>query len=210
MTGIVINRPQQLKVIVCWISFFSAEVFASLEQPSGSGTKASEIGVLSYGVSMTDLEEVFLKLEGDEEDDEASDHQSGKGVDNGAYSVNRTDGTHINGATHTSQQTGGINLSELGKATVRGSHLLKNRIYTLVKLRILLTYRIKKRIYLQVILPIIFTCIGAGVLTVQPGYDRVNPIELDISSLKHDYLAPGDNPPLDYVGGKAEKMLTKS
>ena len=153
---------------------------------------------------MTDLEEVFLKLEGDEEDeDEASDQQQGNVVDNRAYNVNMTDDPHRNGASHTSQRAGELNLSELGKATVRGSQLLKNRIVTLLKLRILLTYRIKMRIFLQVILPIVFTCIGAGVLTTQSGYAKIEPIELDISNLKQDYL-PGNNPALDYIGGKEE------
>ena len=185
---------------------FSTDLFASLEQTSGSGTKASEIGVLSYGVSMTDLEEVFLKLE-DEEEDEDSEQPTGKGTDNDGDFVNLTNSMHVNGATVTSQGTDGVNLSELGKATVGGSQLVKNRILTLLKLRIRLIYRIKIRIVLQVIMPIIFICIGAGILTTQSDYARVEPVELDISSLKPVYLPQGSNPPLDYVGGEEAKPL---
>ena len=191
---------------------YFSELFASLEEKSGSGTKASEIGVLSYGVSMTDLEEVFLKLEGDGEDEDDASYQqpASENIMDGDQ-VTLTNNMHVDGVIQSGQHMGAIDLSELGKATVENSQLVKNRIYALVRMRIRMIYRLKLRIFLQVILPIIFTCVGAAILTTQPTYAPSAPIELDISNLKNDYLATNESNvkiKLDYVGGEEDMHST--
>ena len=52
--------------------FFSADLFQALEANSGGseGCSAPLLGVTSYGVSMTTLEEVFLQLEDTNEETE--------------------------------------------------------------------------------------------------------------------------------------------
>ena len=61
-----------------------APLFSAIEQEIK--TKTSRLGISSYGVSMTTLEEVFLHLEKDEETDNTMDNLSKKMVKNRALS----------------------------------------------------------------------------------------------------------------------------
>ena len=69
--------------------FFLSALFEALENKSGDTTIAMSMGIQSYGVSMTTLEEVFLKLGEEELDEEENkNHIEGKEGKDGAGSGN--------------------------------------------------------------------------------------------------------------------------
>ena len=191
---------------------YLSDLFASLEQSSETGTKAADMGVLEYGLSMTNLEEVFLKLENNEKDEgNVPDQQQVNENVMGSDDMNLVNNMHVDNTMQTSQLSEGSNLSHLGEYTTDKTQLRRNRIYAPIQLRMRMIYRFKIRIFLQVILPIIFTCVGAYVLTTQSKYTPSDPIELDITDLKVYYLEngrSGSNSRLDYVGGEEQRSYS--
>ncbi|KAJ1129411.1 hypothetical protein NDU88_007781 [Pleurodeles waltl] len=83
--------------------------------------------ITSYGVSMTTLEDVFLKLEGD---------QAIEQTDFGVFSQEQTDEEKDDGAPDEMEQTL-LSLSETGKATVSGLGLWRQQVLAIARIRAL-------------------------------------------------------------------------
>lgn len=120
-------------------------LFEALERTSSQGVACSEtLGIRSYGISMTTLEEVFLKL-GEESDSSQSKDGSTR---------SKAEGQAAEQQPAVPQQAEGLsNLSkpELVPASVLGRHKLR----TLMWLRFMLVKRSKRATAARVILPLV-------------------------------------------------------
>uniref|UniRef100_A0A8C3FUI0 ABC transporter domain-containing protein n=1 Tax=Chrysemys picta bellii TaxID=8478 RepID=A0A8C3FUI0_CHRPI len=88
------------------------DLFCGLDSHSGQG-------IINYGVSMTTLEDVFLKLEG-----EAATDQEGKILGQDAFSADE-------------MEQGLLSLSDTGKATVTGTALWRQQVCAMARIRFL-------------------------------------------------------------------------
>uniref|UniRef100_A0A8C8RLL9 ABC transporter domain-containing protein n=1 Tax=Pelusios castaneus TaxID=367368 RepID=A0A8C8RLL9_9SAUR len=86
----------------------------------------SDWGIINYGVSMTTLEDVFLKLEGEPENDQE---------DFGVFSQEQADEERETSADEMEQ--GLLSLSDIGKATVSGTTLWKQQVCTVARIHFL-------------------------------------------------------------------------
>lgn len=138
------------------VSQFSA-LFIDMESASGMSSKAESLGIKSYGVSMTSLEEVFMKLE--EDDVSKKLHEQTESViedENGHFPHNRVSPLTVTDTCHT-QVTIETDLLDLEKQT---ENLSKRQFKAMVKMWILLNFRNKANLVFSLVLPVIFVIIG--------------------------------------------------
>ncbi|XP_035824811.1 ATP-binding cassette sub-family A member 5 [Aplysia californica] len=112
-------------------------LFGKLDEQSES------LGIKSYGVSMTTLEEVFLKLEEDHVIDADSEEV---GRRNAGFEANNEDVTLM--------MDGDLGKNVFTKSVISGRALWKQRFQALVKIRFLLMLRNSKALFWQLIFPI--------------------------------------------------------
>ncbi|EAT44278.1 AAEL004331-PA [Aedes aegypti] len=141
-------------------------------------TKRIKLGICSYGVSMTTLEEVFLHLETqreeeqkvETEDDDEQDIQrkrhsrSRNGVSKSTKSVYEDTGNNSSSVVKLNSQNK-TNWMDLEDIVLEPSCL--NTIIALLKLRITILFRDIQRLYLLIILPLAFTALGLYLNSIQ-------------------------------------------
>ncbi|KAK6171363.1 hypothetical protein SNE40_019569 [Patella caerulea] len=133
-----------------------AAMFNSLEEKGSDGvTKAEKMGIKSYGVSMTSLEEVFLKLGNDEE----SDDTDGKSA-NGTNMINVNDVSVNMDRNSTPEDANNLFNSKNSLNLNKGGELMKQRLKAFLKIRFLLQIREKLALIFQIFLPIILVTSG--------------------------------------------------
>ncbi|XP_049766661.1 cholesterol transporter ABCA5-like isoform X1 [Schistocerca cancellata] len=168
-----------------------APLFSAIEQEIS--TRASRLGISSYGVSMTTLEEVFLHLERDEETDCTMDNLSKKMVRNRALSrslslqskstsyqsLQNEGGILTTGITDfpgkmctETQMDGNINqethlIPGLGFEPIETKPNTLQILIALLKLRILRMVRDIQKLYFMIILPLGFAALGLYLNSIQ-------------------------------------------
>ncbi|XP_033986599.1 LOW QUALITY PROTEIN: phospholipid-transporting ATPase ABCA1-like [Trematomus bernacchii] len=182
-----------------------AELFSDLDQ------KLAELGISSYGVSDTTLEEIFLKVAEDNGVDTevpsdgrfpvrrrrrahafgGSDHQSCLKplIDD---DINESDGEHE------SKETEGLTLSNgKGSYQVSGWALLRQQFVALMWKRFLYARRSRKGFFAQIVLPAVFVCIALVFSLIVPPFGVYPSLELQpwmyedqVTFISDD--APGD------------------
>ncbi|XP_050501513.1 cholesterol transporter ABCA5-like isoform X2 [Diabrotica virgifera virgifera] len=143
-----------------------ASLFAAIEHEISI---KSDLGISSYGVSMTTLEEVFLGLQKEEEYGDATVYQDLPQSSEGISNENRA-------------LTEGIRSLEAFRCTPSTSQNLR----TLIGLRLLRLRREKRKLWMVIILPIIFTGLGLylnKVIDTGKKYEppKTYPMPLDLS-----------------------------
>ncbi|XP_078510413.1 ABC-type organic anion transporter ABCA8-like [Lissotriton helveticus] len=103
--------------------------------------------ITTYGVSMTTLEDVFLKLEGD---------QAIEQTDYGVFSQEQMEEGKDDGVPHEMEQTL-LLLSETGKATVSGLALWRQQVLAIARIRLLKLKHESKALRSIVLILIIYT-----------------------------------------------------
>ncbi|XP_065066088.1 cholesterol transporter ABCA5-like [Rhopilema esculentum] len=138
------------------------DLFASLEEanPTNEPCSASNIGVTSYGVSMTTLEEVFLKLDDDE-------NQISEGVIN-PQTQESTENLVIDDglkAPRLSTNDVRVNVPEMQCITTKGLLMqMWLQLTALLEVRFWSTLRSPMKILFQVVIPPIFAIVGLVLL----------------------------------------------
>ncbi|XP_071105754.1 cholesterol transporter ABCA5-like isoform X1 [Haliotis cracherodii] len=171
------------------VSTFS-NMFSSLEQKVNGTTQAEKLGIKSYGVSMTTLEEVFLKLGEDTDENPAPGH----GIENPAYDENGLRSTQRVFSDGESQ----INLemkdhsnptqSLANKPTVE--NLASQRFWALMKIRFLIIIRNPMAVIFQIVLPIVFVVVGCVLSTLGPSAaDSSNPKPVSLFATSATYAS---------------------
>ncbi|XP_060533320.1 cholesterol transporter ABCA5-like [Cylas formicarius] len=161
-----------------------ASLFSAIEQEIKN--KLSKLGISSYGVSMTTLEEVFLHLEKDEEPDCNVENLSKKIVRNRALSrslslqskstsyqsLQNEANNLLNNQDHKaggdSTQLGGLEIISETKSPITGIGLEKieckpnipQTLFALIKLRSLRMIRDLQKLYFMIVLPVIIAALS--------------------------------------------------
>uniref|UniRef100_A0A2C9L5H4 ABC transporter domain-containing protein n=2 Tax=Biomphalaria glabrata TaxID=6526 RepID=A0A2C9L5H4_BIOGL len=144
------------------VSKFS-ELFAHLDQESNN------LGIKSYGVSMTTLEEVFLKLESEEVSEIEAENEEIM-----TFSAN-SEMASVNVSAPVQA------ITSLGKSVLTGASLSKQRFKTLLWIRYLLVRRNIQALFFQIFLPIVFVVVGLVLAKVNKTNPVQNPQSLEIS-----------------------------
>jgi len=133
------------------------DLFAALESNNDDveeACSASKIGVANYGVSMTTLEEVFLKLD----DSSNSDTNKGYEDDESEQSLVVDDGVKD---PHLTTQDVRVNMVEFGSdQKLSWKYVLWLQLTALLEVRFWTTIRNPMKIIFQVIIPPIFAIVG--------------------------------------------------
>nr|XP_022313180.1 ATP-binding cassette sub-family A member 5-like isoform X3 [Crassostrea virginica]XP_022313182.1 ATP-binding cassette sub-family A member 5-like isoform X3 [Crassostrea virginica]XP_022313183.1 ATP-binding cassette sub-family A member 5-like isoform X3 [Crassostrea virginica] len=134
-----------------------SELFSDLESSSGVSSKAESMGIKSYGVSMTTLEEVFMKLE---EDDVSKNLQEQTEPiienDSGLHPHNRVSPLTVGDTCHIQVEVE-TDLLDLEK---QEEHLSMRQFKAMVKMWIVLNLRSKANLVFSLVLPVIFVIVG--------------------------------------------------
>ncbi|KAH9494888.1 ATP-binding cassette sub- A member 5 [Bulinus truncatus] len=147
------------------VSQFST-LFSDLDEQS------KKLGIDNYGVSMTTLEEVFLKLESEEVND--NENAEANEDNNVMFAVNSE---HSNIEPPTPIQT----FSSLAQSVVKGKSLSKQRFKNLLQIRYLLVRRNLQALIFQIFLPITFVVIGLVLAKVNRAAPAEYPKPLEIN-----------------------------
>ncbi|XP_069698967.1 cholesterol transporter ABCA5-like isoform X2 [Periplaneta americana] len=168
-----------------------APLFSAIEQEIN--TRASRLGISSYGVSMTTLEEVFLHLERDEETDGTMDNLSKKMVRNRALSRSLSlqsvgaGETQIDGVIN---QTNEPPVTGLGFDPVETNPNMCQTLVALLRLRILRMFRDIQKLYFMIVLPLGFAALGLYVHSIQSTDPKMKSLVLNAETYKtHTKLA---------------------
>ncbi|XP_076072509.1 cholesterol transporter ABCA5-like isoform X3 [Mytilus galloprovincialis] len=132
-------------------------LFAALESKSTEvSTLAESMGIKSYGVSMTTLEEVFLALE---EDDQSMDIKDVLKLGGHAASAVTLDNNHD--AEPISKSTANI-LEALEKSPLvkEQDNLKTQQFWALSKVRLIRSLKDKALLFVNLILPVVFVVVG--------------------------------------------------
>lgn len=132
-----------------------AALFAALEERSdGVKSKAETLGIKSYGVSMTTLEEVFLKLE--EQEEGVDDDDDDDGVHDKGGLIKKNDSS-IPAVINMDMAQ---NDPMLNADVVSGSQLFWQRFWILCKIKALIHIRSPMATIFQVFVPVILVIVG--------------------------------------------------
>ncbi|XP_067671428.1 cholesterol transporter ABCA5-like [Haliotis asinina] len=171
------------------VSTFS-NMFSSLEQKVDGTTQAEKLGIKSYGVSMTTLEEVFLKL--GEDADETEDSVQGFGNPNyDSFNPNSNQRVYTD-----SQSQVNIEMKDHVNPTLSAANvptvekLTSQRLWALMKLRFLIITRNPLSVIFQIFLPIVFVVVGCILSTLgKSAEDGSNPKPVSLFSTSAAYTA---------------------
>ncbi|XP_064639589.1 cholesterol transporter ABCA5-like isoform X2 [Lineus longissimus] len=135
------------------------ELFAKLETDSDTGEKTSQsLGIHSYGVSMTTLEEVFLRLEGaDDDNDEDDVIAAGDSVDSGSSLQEEGTSKRSYSGPRASSDQAGLYIEEPPPCS---ENLSWRRFKAVCKIRALQTLRNKMGMIFRVFFPVVLIFIG--------------------------------------------------
>ncbi|XP_031848316.1 cholesterol transporter ABCA5 isoform X1 [Nomia melanderi] len=171
-----------------------APLFSAIEHEIK--TRASRLGISSYGVSMTTLEEVFLHLEKDEGTECTMDNLSKKMVRNRALS--RSLSLQSKSTSYQSLQNEGVTVQNDGQAKGElpdGVHNDRNPVlglgldpikirpnfiqilYAMLRLRILRLFRNIQLLYFTIVAPLFLIAVGLHLYSIQT-------VEIKMQSLK--------------------------
>ncbi|XP_012287761.1 ATP-binding cassette sub-family A member 5 isoform X2 [Orussus abietinus] len=183
-----------------------APLFSAIEQEIK--TKASRLGISSYGVSMTTLEEVFLHLEKDEETECTMDNLSKKMVRNRALS--RSLSLQSKSTSYQSLQNEGAITQSDGQVKGAGDlpdgvHNDKNPIilglgldpiktrpnfvqtlYAMLRLRVLRLCRNIQLLYFTIVAPIALVVLGLYLNSIQTVDLKMQSLELNNDTYEGD------------------------
>eukprot|EP00058_Branchiostoma_floridae_P016823 XP_002602311.1 hypothetical protein BRAFLDRAFT_127318 [Branchiostoma floridae] len=150
-----------------------AALFADLETKDSS---ADDLGIQNYGVSMTTLEEVFLKLR---DDVNMEDKKSLNGTVSGSVTSTSLDADMM---SEVNIQTPHLSPQE-GYELYTDTELTKRRLLAMFRVYFINNIRNKAAIFFRLVMPIIFLVIGVVLLKVLPSgvQGASNPTRLDLS-----------------------------
>ncbi|KAI4488532.1 hypothetical protein M0802_011535 [Mischocyttarus mexicanus] len=176
-----------------------ASLFSAIEHEIK--TRSSRLGISSYGVSMTTLEEVFLHLEKDEETECTMDNLSKKMVRNRALS--RSLSLQSKSTSYQSLQNEGVIVQNDGQAKGAGDlpdgiHNDRNPpilglgldpikirpnflqiLYAMLRLRILRLFRNIQLLYFTIIAPLALVILGLYINSIQTVDIKMQSLELN-------------------------------
>ncbi|KAK6641556.1 hypothetical protein RUM44_013268 [Polyplax serrata] len=214
-----------------------APLFSAIENEIK--TKASRLGISSYGVSMTTLEEVFLHLERDEEPDFTMDNLSKKMVRNRALS--RSLSLQSKSTSYQSlQNESGVVSNNVENPRKQGNENMENNILhanenapltgiqgfggyknfvtkpnftqtlmALLRLRVLRMFRDLQKLYIMIVLPLAFAALGLYMNSIQELGSKQTSLELSAET----YIKETNLAVYNGSGGNLDqfyKMLLKS
>jgi ATP-binding cassette subfamily A (ABC1) protein 5 len=147
-------------------------LFGSLEKISASGrTVASDLGIQSYGVSMTTLEEVFLHLEELEEQEseesmEIVENMQGSGFHDSQtllYGASSTRHEAIQVTSEVGMEEDKADLSVLvfgGSSVIADGKLYWQQFLAMLSIRYLIAFRVPASVVFRLIIPPILVVVG--------------------------------------------------
>lgn len=175
-----------------------APLFSAIEHEIK--TRSSRLGISSYGVSMTTLEEVFLHLEKDEETECTMDNLSKKMVRNRALS--RSLSLQSKSTSYQSLQNEGITAQGDSQAKANdlpdGIHNDRNppvlglgldsikirpnfpqTLYAMLRIRVLRLFRNLQLLYFTIIMPLALVVIGLYLNSIRTLDDKIESLKLN-------------------------------
>ncbi|KAL3876747.1 hypothetical protein ACJMK2_034544 [Sinanodonta woodiana] len=162
------------------VSRFS-ELFSTLERTNlNSTTVAEELGIVDYGVSMTTLEEVFLKLEHEQDCDLS------KLLKKNGATEQEAESNILIPKSRPEHTVSNLNLSDGDTLTTKSMHpaySTSRSFWTLFKIRFIMNRRSKSTLFYQLLMPVIFLIIGMVInKNSQPQTDALNPLSFQLLS----------------------------
>ena len=195
--------------------YICAALFSSLEETSASGrTVAADLGIQSYGVSMTTLEEVFLHLEEIEEQESQEDEEMVESAQGGQFPDSQK---LLYGASSTHhkviQETGEVEMNDAdevdksalrsgGSSLVDGGKLFWQQFLAMLSVRYLIAFRVPASVIFRLIIPPIMVVVGVLVSRnivpnpAQPGALSITP-DLYLGNMNPNVQPPYCKTPSD-------------
>ncbi|XP_034945670.1 ATP-binding cassette sub-family A member 5-like [Chelonus insularis] len=183
-----------------------APLFYAIEQEIK--TRNARLGISSYGVSMTTLEEVFLHLEKDEETECTMDNLSKKMVRNRAlsrslslqskstsYQSLQNEGATVQGdgqVKNSSELPDGVHndknpaIRGLGLDPIKIRPNFFQTLYAMLRLRVLRLFRNLQLLYFTIVAPLAFVVLGLYLNSIQVVSIKMDSLELNSSTYKEN------------------------
>ncbi|XP_020292793.1 ATP-binding cassette sub-family A member 5-like [Pseudomyrmex gracilis] len=195
-----------------------APLFSAIEHEIK--TRSSRLGINSYGVSMTTLEEVFLHLEKDEETECTMDNLSKKMVRNRAlsrslslqskstsYQSLQNEGITVQGDSQgkTSELPDGVHNDRNPAVLGLGLDPIKIRpnflqtLYAMLRIRVLRLYRNIQLLYFTIIMPLALITVGLYLHSIQT-------VDLKIQSLELTTKTYGEKTKIVYINSSGTEL----
>ncbi|XP_071963813.1 cholesterol transporter ABCA5-like [Antedon mediterranea] len=164
---------------------FFTELFKELESKNENGEEKSKmLGIQSYGVSMTTLEEVFLKI--GEEADLEKERADGGLVNDGIVADDRSGGHELIGEVHANDTVIDLQEDVVLDSTTLAKHPIKptfkEQFKTLVWVFRTLVIRNPSTYFVRFIMPNIYMVIGVVMVLVLPSSTNndQNPVKINL------------------------------
>ncbi|KOX68527.1 ATP-binding cassette sub-family A member 5 [Melipona quadrifasciata] len=207
-----------------------APLFSAIEHEIK--TRSSRLGISSYGVSMTTLEEVFLHLEKDEGPEYTMDNLSKKMVRNRALS--RSLSLQSKSTSYQSLQNEGVTVQNDGQAKEAGDlpdgvHNDRNppvlglgldpikirpnflqTLYAMLRLRILRLFRNIQLLYFTIVAPLFLVVVGLHLNSIQTVEVKMHSLKLNTDTYENEtkilYANNTDHDITDLIVGISENV----
>ncbi|KAK1133937.1 hypothetical protein K0M31_011724 [Melipona bicolor] len=207
-----------------------APLFSAIEHEIK--TRSSRLGISSYGVSMTTLEEVFLHLEKDEGPEYTMDNLSKKMVRNRALS--RSLSLQSKSTSYQSLQNEGVTVQNDGQAKEAGDlpdgvHNDRNppvlglgldpikirpnflqTLYAMLRLRILRLFRNIQLLYFTIVAPLFLVVVGLHLNSIQTVEVKMHSLKLNTDTYGNEtkilYANNTDHDITDLIVGISENV----
>ncbi|KMQ94889.1 atp-binding cassette sub-family a member 2-like protein [Lasius niger] len=167
-----------------------ASLFTAIEHEIK--TRSSRLGISSYGVSMTTLEEVFLHLEKDEETECTMDNLSKKMVRNRALSRSlslQSKTSDLPDGVHNDRNPPVLGLG-LDPIKIRPNFL--QTLYAMLRLRVLRLFRNIQLLYFTIVMPLALIVLGLYLNSIQT-------VDIKMQSLKLNSHTYGEETRILYI-----------
>ncbi|XP_035912164.1 ATP-binding cassette sub-family A member 3-like [Anopheles stephensi] len=136
--------------------------------------KIDQCGISGYGIALSTLEEVFMRLGSDE----AGTSEQLRHATNG---VNASDKKHLTNGTHTAAAPPSITITETYELQT-GARLLCSQINAMLSKKYLSFVRSWKISILQILLPMMFVLLVIGIVQYFPSNVVLPPLEISLAS----------------------------
>ncbi|XP_038108176.1 ATP-binding cassette sub-family A member 3 [Culex quinquefasciatus] len=150
------------------LSFVLSETYTSVFQTMLKSLEdnTETLGIRNYGISLTTLEEVFLRV----------------GSDSHALDKKPENNGELNGQSNGTCTPTSIKLHEDQEALLKGSRLVLNQIGSMFLKKIISTKRSWAQQIVQILIPIYFVVVTVAIVRSIPGLKELPPLRISISN----------------------------
>ncbi|CAH1794818.1 unnamed protein product [Owenia fusiformis] len=176
------------------------ELFTDLE------TNKEALGIASYGASVTTMEEVFLRV-GEQTDDDLKERLQDNGIKNQYGSLPKDVAINSGGSSSSaSSQNGGTGLTFDVTRFNYGPVLLSQQVVAMFKKRMLHTFRNQLITLTQLLIPLFFTISALIVIKTLPGPTDSPSLVLSLDKFSRNYVSLGTSPSSSFTMNNVSRI----